>query len=89
MSRSVKHHPFSVYCGGSQNQDKRICNRIIRRSDKVSLRVNGEDAYYLTKTEALDRWSMTQDGTRHYAAYDPIKYERLGWYRWYRWVLAK
>ena len=89
MSGSVKKRPFAPYCGGSQKRDKRICNRIIRRCGRVSLRHHGEDAVFFTKSEALNRWGMSQDGSRHYCPWDPIKYDQWGYRCWFRWAKAK
>lgn len=58
MSRSVRKRPFAAHCGGSQKRDKRICNRVMRRTAKVSLRVHGEDAAYLVHDEAHNKWEI-------------------------------
>ena len=87
MTDSFRRRPYASYVGGSQKRDKRICNRIMRRTNRVLARLRGEDALYLRHDEALNKWSMAQDGTRHYRPYNP-----RGWrtYReWYRWALSK
>jgi hypothetical protein len=92
MSRSRKKRPFAAYCGGSQKEDKRICNRLMRHTARVTLHVSLRDEemelLFLRPDEALDKWSMSQDDTRHYAPYSR-KANWMGWYGWYRWVVAK
>ncbi len=88
MSRSRKKRPFAAHCGGSQKKDKRICNRVMRRTAKVSLRVHGEDAQYLSHDEAHNKWAMSQDGSRHYRPFSKVP-GWMGWYEWFRWVLSK
>jgi len=91
VSQSYRKRPFAAYCGGSQKQDKRICNRIRRRSDRVLLSLCGEEALFLRCHEALNRYSMSQDGTRHYAPWSRHAPPdgRRDYRRWYRWVKAK
>ena len=88
MSRSFKKQPFATYCGNSQKKAKSCYNRIWRRTTRVSLRVDGEDAEFKTHETAMDRWNMPQDGTRRYRPYQ--KYAgRLSYRDWYRWAKAK
>ena len=88
MSRSQRKRPFAAFCGGSQKQDKRICNRIMRRVGRVKLRVDGEEALLPRHDEALNRYSMSQDGTRRYTPY-----HCQPWYKnyrnWFKHVKAK
>ena len=88
MSQSKKHRPYAAYCGGSQKRDKSICNRIMRRTGKVDLRLHGEDALFLRHDEALNKWAMSQDGTRHYHPFSKAP-TWMGWYKWFRWAIAK
>lgn len=87
MSRSIRRRPFAPYCGGSQKDDKRICNRTLRHANRQRLRVHGDERAFMTPDEAYNVYNWSQDGTRHYAPYR----ERPGFtYReWYRWVKAK
>lgn len=87
MSRSRKKRPFASYCGGSQKRDKRVCNRAMRRSDKVSLRLRGEEALYLRPAEALNPYNMAQDGPRYYRP--RCRCPSLGWKEWFLWVVSK
>lgn len=95
MGHSYRRQPYTVYAGNSQKKDKRICNRIMRRHGRVALLARGDEAMYLRHTEALDRWSMSQDDTRHYSSW--LHYQaRIRSYgsepdyrSWYRWVKAK
>ena len=87
MARSYRRRPFASHVGGSQKQDKRVCNRILRRTNRVRLACHGADALWLSKREALDAWSMSQDGTRGYRPFDPAGW--MDYRRWYRWVKAK
>jgi len=74
MSRSLKNRPFAPFCGSdSQKQDKRICNRIMRRSARVKVRVDGEEALFLRHDEALNKYSMSYDGSRRYTPYLPCR----------------
>jgi hypothetical protein len=100
MSRSVRRRPFNSINGhSSQKRDKQICNRIMRHANRQALAVNGENAWYMIKHEALNRWEMVQDGRRSYQPFDPaprwlvlhpggLSSSDL-WYRWYRCVKAK
>jgi len=91
MSRSQRKRPFAAYCGGSQKQDKRICNRIMRRTGRIKMRVDGEEALFPRHDEALNKYSMDQDGTRHYSPFVPCR--SYGWARnyrdWFKHVKAK
>lgn len=87
MTHSFRRRPFAAYCGGSQKQDKRICNRAARRINRVRLRTKGDEHLFTRNREVMDTWSMSQDGTRHYAPYDPRVFETYR--RWYRWAKAK
>lgn len=67
MSRSVKRKPFSACCGTSQKQDKRIGNRIMRRATRILARIADPDTViYPVYDEAMNKWSMAQDGSRKY-----------------------
>lgn len=106
MSRSRRHRPFRPICGGgSLNESKRIGNRIMRRTGKIELRMNGEDAVFLVYDEAMDLWSTPHDGKKSYQPFDWRP--RILWYYswkqkkkvqdiehpdywgWYRWALRK
>lgn len=88
MSRSRKKRPFAAYCGGSQKKDKRICNRVMRRTARVSLHVHGEDAMYLRHDDALNKWAMSQDGSRRYYSFR-MSPPSMKWRQWFKWVLSK
>jgi hypothetical protein len=88
VTDSYRRRPFAAYCGGSQKRDKRVCNRIARRSNRVRLAQDGAEALFLRKDEALSPWDMAQDGTRGYrplSRWDPARSYRA----WYRWAKAK
>lgn len=88
MSRSFKHRPFAGYCGGSQKQDKRIGNRIMRRTSRILTRVCDPDVViYPVYDEVMNSWSMSQDGTRHYRPREECP--RMTDYDYFRWVLRK
>lgn len=66
MSRSKRKTPITgITTAESEKQDKRRCNRILRRVARVMLRVEGEAYIDPTKHDALDLWSMSKDG-KHY-----------------------
>jgi len=81
MSRSIRRRPFAALCGGSQKRDKQLCNRIARRTNRVRLAAGSDD--FMRNREALSTWLMSQDGTRHYAPYDPVRFDSyLIWWKW-------
>ena len=87
MTRSRCRHPFVVFCGGrSQKSAKRCCNRVMRRWNRTELLAHEGEALFIRHHEALNRYSMPQDGTRHFLAFDPT---RMVWHDWFRWALAK
>ena len=89
MSRSFRRRPFAAYVGGSQQRDKRLCNRITRRTNRVRLAAapDPEAALLVRPREALNAYSMAQDGTRGYRPFDPAG--RLSYRAWWRWAKAK
>jgi len=96
MSQSKKKRPYAPLCGRSQKEFKQIGNRIMRRTGRVALRIDGEEARFLLYDEAMNLYSMPQDGTRHYQSFGTVSCrsrsigQPLTSYReWYRWVLAK
>lgn len=90
MSRSRRRRPFAAYCGGSQQQDKRRCNRATRRINRMILRAT-LDAMFMRTREVVNTWSFAQDGTRHYASWVIVSQRapHLSPRDWYRWALAK
>jgi hypothetical protein len=66
MSRSVRKTKIFGNCSAntSEKQDKRKCNRKVRRINKV-LVTHEDDEHLIGKHEAIDTWSMRKDG-RHY-----------------------
>jgi hypothetical protein len=85
VTNSYKKRPFAPLCGRSQKDDKRVCNRIQRRTNKVALAQDGDGADFIAKEEALDEWSMAQDGTRRYYPFNGKHPYRL----WYKWAKGK
>jgi hypothetical protein len=88
VTHSIRRQPFAPYCGGSQKKDKRVCNRIARRANRVRLAREGEEALFLRQDEALSPYAMSQDGSRGYrplSAWDPAR----GYREWFRWAKAK
>lgn len=92
MSRSIRRRPFAPFCGGrSQKKDKRICNRIIRRNNRMLLLDQDTGGVvFIHKREALDVWCMPQDGSKHYQPFGGKRgNSRLEYMEWFRWVVAK
>jgi hypothetical protein len=52
----------------------------MRRRNRDALHVHGEEAHFLVHDEALSRWTMRQDGSRHY---EPWEHYRKDTYRWW------
>lgn len=88
MSRSRKKRPFAAHCGGSQKKDKRICNRVMRRTGRESLRLHGDEAMFLCHDEARNKWVMVQDGPRRYRPFSTTPVW-MDWHQWFRWVISK
>lgn len=62
MSRSYRHNPYTGMTNApSEKQDKRICNRRLRRRNKQRL-LSGEEHIFLTKEEAMNIAVMDKDG---------------------------
>lgn len=95
MSRSVRKRPCAAWCGGSQKKDKRICNRIMRRRNRVAIRAADVDVVeFLTKRTALNVYSMSQDGSRHWESWLSYQHRRYplaaaDYRAWFRWAKAK
>ena len=72
MSRSTRKTPvLGMIGGGSEKNDKRICNRRVRRSAKQQLHPDAEDIIIINKREAYDTWDMGKDGK---VRFDAVKY---------------
>lgn len=91
MTRSYRRRPFAAFCGGSQKDDKRICNRVMRRNNRLRLLAHGDERPFMTPDEAYNVYNWVQDGTRRYAPFSPVRYDQRGisYYNWWRWVKAK
>lgn len=74
MSRSRKKRPFSgITTAPSEKRDKRICNRSMRKENKIRMRL-GEEADFIDKREAMNAYSMAKDGRMRF---DPERHPRL------------
>ena len=78
MSRSFKHTPMAVYCRAwckSQKTYKQIGNRIMRRTARIRTRVSDPDrVVYMEYEQAMPRYSMPEDGTRHYVSRNRLRH---------------
>ena len=74
MSRSRKKNPYSGLTGArSEKQDKRICNRKMRRHNRARVAV-GEESEFLSRRQAVDVWAMDKDGK---VRFDPDKWPEM------------
>ncbi len=63
MSRSRRKSPvMGVTCARSEEDDKQLYNRALRRINRRKLAEAGENAIYRNKREIMDVWSMNKDG---------------------------
>lgn len=74
MSRSYRKTP--VHGGGScsEKEDKRKCNRALRRINRCLLAAWRDDALFKDKRQVLDVWVMRKDGKMRF---DPEEFPRL------------
>jgi dissimilatory sulfite reductase (desulfoviridin) alpha/beta subunit len=66
MSRSYRKHLIIGIGGRSEKKDKRIANRILRRSVKELLHANPEEEIFPIMDEVSDKWSMNKDGKTYF-----------------------
>ncbi len=65
MSRSRrKTKIFGNARSTSEKDDKRHCNRLVRRAARAI--AHDPDAVHVCKSEAMDVWSMSKDGRRYW-----------------------
>jgi hypothetical protein len=70
MSRSYKHKPITGWTTAeSEKQDKRYCNRRLRR--KANKGLLEDDYVHPKKQEITDVWSMDKDGKQVISADSP------------------
>ncbi len=94
MSRSFRSYPCTTIVGGSsQKQDKRRCNRIARRTNRVVVQIDGDDARCIVQREALNVYDMAYDGTRRYWPWGrrtaSFRTPPTDYRSWWRWAKAK
>jgi len=85
MTRSVRKRPYASWCGGSQKKAKVCGNRILRHRNRNLLAIHGEDAPFFIMDEVMDRYSMPQDGSRHYESWNGYHLSQL--HRYISWVV--
>lgn len=54
----------------SEKQDKRRCNRILRRRSKIRLTLDGEAFMEIFPEQALNVWDMDKDGKQYWLDHD-------------------
>ncbi len=90
MTNSFRRLPYASYGGGSQQKDKRIGNRRMRRANRV-LVLQDPEAVFRSKDEMMNPYGWPQDGTRRYRPFSDdtrISFEE-SYRQWYRWAKAK
>lgn len=67
MSRSTRKTKIFGHCSKStsEKQDKRRCNRIVRRTNKARVHQQ-DDEHLISPEEAMNVWSMNKDGKGYY-----------------------
>lgn len=66
MSRSYRKHCIIGNCNSSEKYDKRIANRILRRTVKELLRRDPDEVVLPIMDEVSDKWSMNKDGKSYF-----------------------
>lgn len=67
VSRSRRKTPIICNSGArtSEKEDKRLCNRALRRKTKEAV-MRGEEDVFPVPNEIVDPWSMSKDGKRFF-----------------------
>lgn len=75
MSRSFKKNPVTgITSALSEKEDKRNCNRTIRRKNR-QINFTNDDVYrFVEKREVMNIWLMDKDGKMRF---DPKKHPKL------------
>jgi hypothetical protein len=66
MSHSYRKHDFHGNGGGSEKDDKRIANRVLRHHVKRLLHVDPEREVLPIMREVSDKWVMNKDGKSYF-----------------------
>jgi len=67
MSRSRRKTPIGSWCGSaSEKDDKRICNRKLRHTNKIKLNHYEDDTIFMIQDESLSAWDMNKDGKMYF-----------------------
>lgn len=82
MSRSRRHRPIHGIAGGSEQYDKRLANRRLRRTHKQLIRSESEiDIVILPVMRDISNvWSFNKDGKSYFGQMehtDPALYRKL------------
>lgn len=69
MARSIRRTKIFGNCAASEKDDKRMCNRVMRRVVRNCVRTMADfdDGVFPVAAEIMDVWSMAKDGKRYNA----------------------